>query len=261
MEEYPEKRELVIATVERVTGHGAFVRLDEYGSKQGIVSIREFSAKWVKNPRNYLREGQKAVLKVLRVNRDRGHIDLSLKQVNDNERRNKLKEYKLEIRVVKLMEHLAEQFGKKPADLYKMFGDRLIADYGSLYEAFAAVVNGKEDLKAYVKDDRLRENMLKIVSESIKPTLVSIRGFVTLSSEAGDGVGVLKDALAAGEAAFPEDVEGSITYVAAPDYRIDVTADDYKTAEKAMKSCAEAIERRAGSKGAEFSFSREKQAS
>ena len=124
-EGYPVRGELVIVSVDRVTDHGGFVTLDEYGNKQGIVSLREFSQKWVKNPRDYMKEGSKSVLKVLRINVERGHIDLSLKEVNENEKRNKIKEYQLGIRVKRLMDHFAKNLGKKPEELYSLFGNKL----------------------------------------------------------------------------------------------------------------------------------------
>jgi translation initiation factor 2 subunit 1 len=226
-----------------------------------MVSIREFSNKWVKNPRSYLREGQKTVLKVLGVKKDRGHIDLSLKDVNDNERRNKLKTFKLKIRVNKLMEHLAERFKKDTKDLYKMFGDKLIEDYGTLYDAFTDVANEKEDLKEYIPDEKMRKEVLEASRESITPSLISIKGFVKLYSEDDAGLEKVKSSLKAGQETFPKEIEGKISLVTPPNYRIDITADDYKVAEKAMEACQEAIGKQAHSKGAEFSFSRELKAS
>jgi translation initiation factor 2 subunit 1 len=255
--EYPIRGELVLVNVERLTDHGAFVRLEEYGNKQGIVSLREFSPKWVKNPRDYLREGQKAVLKVLRVNTERGHIDLSLKEVNDNERRNKLKDFKLEVRVQKLMEHMSKAIGKTPDELDKLFAAKLVADYGTLYDAFSRVSNSTEDLKSYIPDAKLRESIIRFIRDNIKPTLVSVRGFIELYSEDSDGISVVKSALVAGGKVFPKGVEGTITYVSTPYYRIDVTTEDYKTAEKAMRDCYDAVEKDATSKGAFVAFSRE----
>jgi translation initiation factor 2 subunit 1 len=257
MERYPERGELVVASVDRVVGHGAYVRLDEYADKPGIVSIREFSLKWVKNPRDYFKEGQKTVLKVVGVNRARGHIDLSLKSVNENERRNKLKEFKLDRRMRKLMDHFAERL-KMPAEgLYTSFGDRLFADYGSLYEAFREVSNGREDLKEYIKDGKLRAAVLDLIKENIKPTRVSISGLLSIRSDDGMGVDIIRKAMSAGEGIFGESVMGGITYVSAPNYRIEVTAEDYKTAERYLKDCYELITKE--SHGAECEFKREKQ--
>jgi translation initiation factor 2 subunit 1 len=252
---YPEKGELVVVKVESVVGYGAFVRLEEYDNKQGMVSLKEFSRKWVKNPRDYLKEGQKAVLKVLGVNPARQHIDLSLKMVNDNERRNKLKEFKLDIRVDKLMDYISEQTKKKKEDLYKDFGDQLVEDYGSIYEAFAAVANEQEDLKSYITDAKLLNEVMKTIKENIKPTFVSITGFVEISSVGGNGLEILKKSLFEGEKTFSE-VEGKITYVAPPNYRIDITADDYKTAEKAMKECYDAIAKTASKSNIETQFNK-----
>jgi translation initiation factor 2 subunit 1 len=254
---YPERGELVICTVERVVGYGAFVRLDEYDKKQGMVSIKEFSRKWVKNPRDYLKEGQKAVLKVLRVKPDRGHIDLSLKAVNDNERRNRLKEYKLNIRINKLMEHFANQFGKSTEDLYGLFGNKLVEDYGSIYDAFTTVANGEEDLEKYIPDEKLRKDVVQGIRDSIKPTLVSIRGFVSIHSDSNNGLELLKEALAKGREGFSEKAKGAISYIAPPNYQIEITANDYKLAEKAMKKSYDAIEAFAKSNDMESEFHRE----
>jgi len=254
MAEFPERGELVIVTVESVSSQGAFVRVDEYGGKQGIVSIREFSPKWVKNPRDYLKEGQKSVLKVLRVNSERGHIDLSLKDVNESEKRNKLKDFKLEIRVQKLMSHLAIALKKKEDDLYPLFADKLFEKYGSLYDGFSQVSNDKEDLK-YVKDEKLRQEIIRLIRDSIKPTFVSIKGFVSISSQDGEGIKKIKDALTVGEKTLGE--KGTISYVSSPNYRIDITADDYKNAEKIMKECYDSIEKAALSSGIKTEFAKE----
>ncbi|MHC1564487.1 MAG: S1 RNA-binding domain-containing protein, partial [Candidatus Hecatellaceae archaeon] len=85
-EELPEPGELVIATVNKITGYGAYLGLDEYGGIEGFLHISEVSTSWVRNIRDYVRPGQKLVLKVLRVNRERRHIDLSLRRVSGKEK-------------------------------------------------------------------------------------------------------------------------------------------------------------------------------
>ena len=84
--EWPERRELVLATVKNVENYGAYVTLEEYGDKRGFLHRNEISTSWVRNIRNHVREGQKLVLKVLRVDPNKGHIDLSKKRVSKRER-------------------------------------------------------------------------------------------------------------------------------------------------------------------------------
>ncbi|MBN2517207.1 MAG: translation initiation factor IF-2 subunit alpha [Candidatus Altiarchaeota archaeon] len=256
-ERYPQVGELVVANVERVVNYGAFVRLEEYDNKQGIVNIRDFSLKWVKNPRDYLKEGQKAVLKVLRVNRERGHIDLSLKNVNESERRNKLKEFKLEKRSQKLLSHFSKVSNTPVEKLRELFANALEEDYGTLYNAFSDVSLETEDLKDYIKDEKLRKTILKEIKNSIKPPQVGIMGYLVLTSEDGDGITKIKKALTEGEKTFTGDIEGSITYVSPPNYRIEVKAADYKTAEKIMKGCYEKVLGSAKALGVEAEFKRE----
>jgi translation initiation factor 2 alpha subunit (eIF-2alpha) len=76
----PEEGEIVIATVKEATGHGAYVRLDEY-----------YMTGWIRNVERYVRPKQKVVLKVIRVNKMRGEVDASLKQVSGDERKSKIK--------------------------------------------------------------------------------------------------------------------------------------------------------------------------
>lgn len=83
---FPEVGELVIATVDSVKDYGAFVKLDEYPDKIGFVHITEISSGWVKYIRDYVREGQKIVCQVMNVTPSKGHVDLSLKRVNDHQK-------------------------------------------------------------------------------------------------------------------------------------------------------------------------------
>ena len=78
--EYPEVGDLVIATIETVVTYGVYANLDEY-NKRGLLHISEISSSWIRNIRDFVREGQKVVLKVLRVSLEKGHIDLSLRRV------------------------------------------------------------------------------------------------------------------------------------------------------------------------------------
>ncbi len=75
---FPEVGDLVVATVKRVEDYGAYVKLDEFAGIEGLVHISEMATTWVRNIRDHAREGQKLVLKVLRVNPQRNQIDLAL---------------------------------------------------------------------------------------------------------------------------------------------------------------------------------------
>ena len=87
--QWPENGDLVIATIETVTDYGAYAKLDEF-DKRGLLHVSEISSSWIRNIRDFIRENQKVVLKVLRVDHEKGHIDLSLRRVTKRERIEKI---------------------------------------------------------------------------------------------------------------------------------------------------------------------------
>lgn len=79
-QEWPDEGELIVGTVYKVLNYGAFAKLEEYQGKEAFIHISEVSSGWVKNIRDHVRENQKIVCRVLRVNPKKGHVDASLKE-------------------------------------------------------------------------------------------------------------------------------------------------------------------------------------
>src|SRR5512136_1689831 len=124
--EFPDIGDLVVCSVTNVKNFGAFVTLDEFGGKEGFIHVRDVATGWVKYIRDHVREGQKIVCKVLGVDKERGHIDLSLKQVNDHQRREQIQEWKNEKKADKLLEIAGTKLGKTLDQAFTDIGDKLI---------------------------------------------------------------------------------------------------------------------------------------
>ncbi len=233
---FPEVGELVIVTVKSIKPYGAFVTLDEYGGKEGFIHIGEIATGWIKYIRDHIREGQKVVCKVLRVDPERGHIDLSLKRVNEHQKRDKIQEWKNEKKAEKLFEIVAQRLNKKVEDCYEEFGYSLIDRFGTLYGAFEEVAINEDVLKEEGFQGDWCKIFEQVAKENITPPYVKISGYVELVSTAPDGVERIKKVLSDSES---EDV--AITYLGAPKYRIYVQAEDYKTAEEILSNTANKI--------------------
>src|SRR5512137_493107 len=106
--EYPDEGELVVGTVIKVQNFGAFVTLDEYPGKEGFIHIAEIATGWVKRIRNHIKEKQKVVCRVMNVDRKKENIDLSLKRVNEHQKREKIQEWKNAQKSKKLFEMVAK---------------------------------------------------------------------------------------------------------------------------------------------------------
>ncbi|MEM2056465.1 MAG: S1 RNA-binding domain-containing protein, partial [Thermoplasmatales archaeon] len=80
--ENPEVGDIVVCTVKEVRDFGVVCTLDEFNNKEGFIHISEITSGWIKYIRDYVREGQRIVCKVLDANPSRGRFDLSLRRVN-----------------------------------------------------------------------------------------------------------------------------------------------------------------------------------
>jgi translation initiation factor 2 subunit 1 len=237
--EYPEEGELVIGTITTVQGFGAFVSLDEYPNKEGFIHISEIATGWVKRIRNFVRERQKVVCKVVHVDQAKKHIDLSLKKVNDHQRREKIQDWKNAQKATKLFEMVAHGLGKTVEQCYNEFGDGLVKKYGTLYAAFEECAYDPNTLK----NDGFSGEWMKKFEETAKGSItvpfVEIKGMLRLTSFLPDGITHIKEALlVAGKSEF-DDVTIDIKYIGAPRYMIKVKAPDYKIAESQMRKAVE----------------------
>ncbi len=236
---WPESGELVVCTVSNVVDFGAFVKLDEYEAKEGLIHISEVASGWIKYIRDHVREGQKIVCKVLAVDPNRGHIDLSLKDVNEHQRREKIQEWKNQQKASKWIQLVAESIKLTP-EQKKELDDRLYGIYGNLYLAFEeAAISGEEALVNQGIEKTLAEAIVKIASENVKISTVDITGYVDLICPVPNGIEVIKKAIKAASKINERDVTLNISYVGAPRYRINVVAPDYKKAESVLRKVAQ----------------------
>lgn len=257
-QEWPEVGDLVIATVENVMDYGAYVRLDEY-DKRGLLHISEISSSWIRNIRNFVREGQKVVLKVLRVDAEKGHVDLSLRRVTKREKIEKIMSWKRERKAETLLRSVGEKTSLSPEEVYEKAGELMEKEYG-LYEAFEkAVKGGVEVLTKIGVPKKLAAALAEVAEERIHIPMVKVKGIVELRCMKPDGIEILKEAfLNAKKAEKSKDVKLRFYVVAAPKYRIEVLAENYKHAEAVLQGVGEKVVSHVVNAGGEGSFRREK---
>jgi translation initiation factor 2 subunit 1 len=234
--ELPEVGELVVATVQRVESYGAYVSLDEYKDKEGLLHISEISSRWVRNIRNHVRQNQKVVLQVLRTDPGKGQVDLSLRRVSRDEKRKKIESWKKERKAVTLLTQAAQQLNTDTEALFKGEGEKLVEHYGSLYEGFEeAAKKGADALKQIGVEPKTAEVFSEIAKEKIVIRGVTVQGVFEASSMSSFGIQEIKDMFQkAEEIAQDNDATISITTLGAPKYRAQLTAEDYKKAEYAF---------------------------
>ena len=248
---WPEPGELLVGKVDEIEDFGVFVDLNEYEGKRGLVHISEVASGWIKNLSDHVREGQTVVAKVLDVDESSQQIDLSLKDVNDHQRSEKIQDWKNEQKADKW---LTIAFGDDiPDDQYARVAGEFLAEFGGLYHGFEeAAIHGAEPIEGLDLTDDEVESIVETARENVSVPYVTVTGYVDLESADPDGVDDVKAALQAaeGNGEVPDEIDLEVTYVGAPEYRIRVQAPNYKTAEDQLEASAararEAIEEHGG---------------
>jgi len=250
----PESGEVVVCTVREITSHGIYVNLDQYEDMNGFLHVSEISTGWVRNIERVAKVSQKLVLKVIRANRLRREIDLSLRQVTNEERRAKVIEWKREERAIAIMDAVKKKLEMDDAQANTL-KEKLEDQFGTLYEAFEmAARKGGKGLGELGLPEKFARVISETAAEKIIPPSYEIGALVEISSRSPNGIEQVKKTLMA--AASSQSAEVRITYAGAPKYRVRVTAEDYKQAEKALDGVLERIKDGAG-KHDVFSFKRE----
>ena len=236
----PSEDELLLCTVTSVQYNSVFCSLDEYPGKSGMIHISEVTAGRIRNIREYVQEGRKVVCKILRVDVQKGHIDLSLRRVNERQRREKNAALKQEQKAENLLAHIAKHQKKDAKKFYDTVAPVILEQYEYLHLAFEDIVEGTLSLKELKLDKKTAEDIEALVKERIKPKQVQIEGAFSITTYAENGVQLVNDALVkAREAAKPAEIR----YLGAGTHKIVVTAEEYKDAEKRLKAAVQTVEK------------------
>ena len=250
---FPEEEELVLCTVTAINPYSVFVTLDEYDGKTALVHISEVSPGRIRNIRDFVKEGKKIVCKVLRINKEKGHIDLSLRRVNDAQRRRKLDSLKKQHLVEKIIEQIAKKHKKKKEKILEELSEKILTEYDSLFEAFEDIVQGELDITKKI-DKKIAEDITELVKQRISAPEVTISGILTLTTYNPKGIDLIKETLKLCEKAGTE-----VKYSGGGSYTIEITSEDYKTAEKILKKALTDAEKFAKKNKVNMNFERKEE--
>jgi translation initiation factor 2 subunit 1 len=257
--EWPEPGDLVIATIESVMDYGAYANLDEY-NKRGFLHISEISRARIRNLHDFIRERQKIVLKVLRVELDKGHIDLSLRRVTKRERIEKIKVWKKDRKGEVLLRTVAETLGLPVDEVYQKAGVILEQNDG-IYEGFEkALKEGPEALTKLGIPEDIAKAFAQIAEERIHIKLVQVKGTLEIRCMKPNGVKCIQEAfIEAKKAQKAKGAKIQFFVIAAPRYSVEVSADNWKQAGELLDEVSESVVTNITKAGGHGSFKRDKQ--
>jgi translation initiation factor 2 subunit 1 len=234
--EFPDVGELVIGTVKKIAEHGAYVYLDEY-DLEAFAPTQEIIQSWFHTIRDYVKEGNKTVFKVISVNPRMRVVEVSLKRVRVDEKEKKLLLYRHRVRVLKMLEIVMKKLGRSPEEALKVLW-YLEEQFGDPFKVFEEVVKtGPHVVDELELDQQLKELIVELARQQVEVPPTKISGILKAVSVEGDGAEKIKAALLELAKTIQEKFPGvsvRIYVVGPPRYRIDLTGQAPKQVEAAF---------------------------
>ena len=236
--DFPEVGELVVATCTKITTHGGYFSIENYeilGATAGFVHISELSRTWVRNIRKHIREGQKAVCRVMRVTVQRQEVDLSIRRVSDSQKRETLQLHKQELRARGIIKAVGERLNIDSEDINRTIIEPLENKYGNLFSVLElARDEGETIITSAGISKEIASELVTTATKELERASVSFSGKAKISSFDPEGMNLIKESFGvAAEATLKKKaIDISIHVISAPEYKIVINADDWKGAEK-----------------------------
>ncbi|KAJ2161944.1 hypothetical protein GGF46_001040 [Coemansia sp. RSA 552] len=250
---YPSPGDVVMATIARISEDeiGAYVQLDEYGGIEGMIPLSELSRRRIRSVQKLLRVGSREPMAVLRVDQDKGYIDLSKKTVSVEEAQACQDKFKMSRKVHSIITHVAKKKDMEPEELYAQFGWPLYAKYGHAYNAFkAAVADPEAVLGEFNLEPALFQELMQDVSRHMKPQRAKLHAKIDVRCFSFQGIEAIRKALKAAQAVSTEKTPLSIRLIAPPEYVISTTsltpAEDIALMNKAIEAAEKVLQEEGG---------------
>ncbi len=242
--DFPDVGELVIGTVKKIAEHGVYVYLDEY-DMEAFAPAQEVLQSWFHNLRDYVKEGNKTVFKVISVNPKMRVVELSLKRVRVDEKEKKLLLYRHKLRTLKSLEISLRKIGQDPRRALEILW-YLEDQFGDPFKVFEEVAKtSPKILDELDLDPQLKEQIVEIAKQQIEIPPTKISSIVKIVSIEGDGVERVKTTLTELlnhlREKYPQ-ISTKIYAVGPPRYRIDLVGQMPKQVEAAYTEAVNALQ-------------------
>ncbi|XP_039050787.1 eukaryotic translation initiation factor 2 subunit alpha homolog [Hibiscus syriacus] len=270
---YPEVDMAVMIQVKNIADMGAYVSLLEYNNIEGMILFSELSRRRIRSVSSLIKVGRTEPVMVLRVDKEKGYIDLSKRRVSEEDIQACEERYNKSKLVHSIMRHVAETLDIDLEELYVKIGWPLYRKYGHAFEAFKIIVTDPDtvlntltcEVKKPGPDGQEVTEVVPAVTEEVKDALVKnikrrmtpqplkIRADIEMKCFQFDGVLHIRSCLEGmrkAEAAGNDDCPVKIKLVAPPLYVLTTQTLDKDQGivvlNKAIAACSEAIEHHKG---------------
>ena len=198
---------------------GAYVKLLEYDNIDGMILLSELSRRRIRSIQKLIRIGRNEVVVVLRVDKEKGYIDLSKRRVSAEDIVRCEERYNKSKSVHSIMRHVAEKTKTPIEDLYQDIGWPLNKKYGHANDAFKLSITNPDVWNDVVFPSEVVKNEFHdYIGKKLTPHPTKVRADVEVTCFKYDGIDAVKNALRKAKAKETPENQVSVRLVSPPHY-------------------------------------------
>jgi translation initiation factor 2 subunit 1 len=220
--QYPEIEEVVMVNVRNIAEMGAYVTLLEYNNIEGMILLSELSRRRIRSVNKLIRVNRNEVVMVLRVDKEKGYIDLSKRRVSPEDIQKCEDRFNKAKAVHRVLRQVAEQKKLVLKTLYQQVGWPLYKKYGHCYDAFKLVLTEQDDIFCGMSnvETETRETLVDYIKKRLAPQPIKVRCDVEVTCFTYEGIDAVRDSLMAGQTIGTAEAPIKMKLIAPPMYVI-----------------------------------------
>jgi translation initiation factor 2 subunit 1 len=216
---YPDIESVVMVNVRNIADMGAYVSLMEYNHIEGMILLSELSRRRIRSIHKLIRVNRNEVVMVLRVDQEKGYIDLSKRRVSPEDIIACEEKYNKAKAVHGILRHVAEKRKYFLLELYERIGWPLYKKYGHAYDAFKLAIQAETENNAATSNSTgtttnklddpfneldsdipqdLKDEIKQYILRKLAPQPIKIRSDIEVSCFSYEGIDAIRAALIAG---------------------------------------------------------------
>ncbi|XP_066249295.1 eukaryotic translation initiation factor 2 subunit 1 [Euwallacea similis] len=261
-EKYPEVEDVVMVNVRAIAEMGAYVHLLEYNNIEGMILLSELSRRRIRSINKLIRVGKTEPVVVIRVDKEKGYIDLSKRRVSAEDVEKCTERFAKAKAVNSILRHVAELLKYESDDqleeLYQKtawhFEEKYKKNKASAYDFFKQAVADPSILAECELDDKTKEVLLSNIKRKLTSQAVKIRADIECACYGYEGIDAVKTALKTGLALSTEELPIRINLIAPPLYVMTTSTPEKQDGLRILNEAIEVIKKSIGDLGGVFTI-------
>ncbi|CAD7089049.1 unnamed protein product [Hermetia illucens] len=258
-EKYPEVEDVVMVNVRSIAEMGAYVHLLEYDNIEGMILLSELSRRRIRSINKLIRVGRTEPVVVIRVDKEKGYIDLSKRRVSAEDVEKCTERFAKAKAVNSILRHVADilmyKSNSQLEELYQKTAWHFEEKYknkASAYDIFKQAVVDPSLLDECGLDESTRDVLLNNIKRKLTSQAVKIRADIECSCYGYEGIDAVKAALKSGLEVSTEELPIKINLIAPPLYVMTTSTPEKADGLKALEIAIEKIKKTIQSFNGEF---------